>query len=153
MIQTVSLTIWRQIELMRQRWPAFRVIERTGGLGRWEGQLRPLSQMYTIQVAFDRERKKGCTERPLFPYVTVVYPPLRRRAEEPEEPIPHHYRNRNCPELPLLCLYDPATDEWHPRQSIAHTIIPWTIDWLACYEGWLATGEWRGGGRHPTSEE
>ena len=28
------------------------------------------------------------------------------------------------------------------------TIVPWTIDWLACYEGWLATGEWAGGGIH-----
>lgn len=146
----MSLTISKQVELMRQRWPDFRVINRTGRLVQWEGWLRPLSQMYTVQIAFYRERKKGSAEHP--PDVTVIDPPLRRRTEKPEEPIPHHYQNRNCPERPFLCLYDPAAREWHPRKSIAHTIIPWTIDWLACYEGWLATGEWRGGGRHPTSE-
>ena len=32
--------------------------------------------------------------------------------------------------------------------TVARIIVPWTIDWLACYEGWLATGEWTGGGRH-----
>jgi len=58
----------------------------------------------------------------------------------------------SLPERPILCLYDPATNEWSPDKAIAKTIIPWTIDWLACYEGWLATGEWTGGGRHPTSE-
>ena len=147
----MSLTIWKQVELVRQRWPDFRVINRTGRLVRWEGRLQPLSQIYTVQIAFYRERKKGSVERSLFPYVTVIDPPLRRRTEKPEEPIPHHYQNRNCPERPFLCLYDPATREWHPRKSIAHTIVPWTIDWLACYEGWLATGEWTGGGRHPTS--
>lgn len=148
----MSLTIWKQVELVRQRWPDFREINRTGRLVRWEGRLQPLSQIYTVQIAFYRERKKGSVERSLFPYVTVIDPPLRRRTEKPEEPIPHHYQNRNCPERPFLCLYDPATREWHPRKSIAHTIVPWTIDWLACYEGWLATGEWTGGGRHPTSE-
>ncbi len=137
---------------MRQRWPDFRVKNQMGRLVRWEGRLRPLSQMYTVQIAFYRERKKGSAERPQFPYVTVIDPPLRRRTEKPEEPIPHHYPNRDCPERPFLCLYDPAAQEWHPRKSIAHTIIPWTIDWLTCYEGWLATGEWMGGGRHPTSE-
>ena len=152
MVRTVNLTIWKQVELMRQRWPDFRELNRTGRLVRWEGRLRPLSQMYTVQIAFYRERKKGSVERPLVPYVTVVDPPLRRRTEKPKEPIPHHYQNRNCPERPFLCLYDPAAREWYPRKSIAHTIVPWTIDWLACYEGWLATGEWMGGGRHPTSE-
>lgn len=151
MIRTASLTICKQVELMRQRWPYFRVINRTGRLVRWEGRLRPLSQMYAVQIAFYRERKKGNAELPLVPYVTVIDPLLRRRTEKPEEPIPHHYQNRNCPERPFLCLYDRAAREWHPRKSIAHTIVPWTIDWLACYEGWLATGEWTGGGRHPTS--
>ena len=137
---------------MRQRYPNFRVIERTSRYVRWEGQLRPLSKMYTVQVDYCRENKKGSAEGPRFPQVTVLSPLLRRRDEKSEEPIPHHYPNRDCPEQPILCLYDPAAREWRPRQSIAHTIIPWTIDWLACYEGWLATGKWMGGGRHPTSE-
>ena len=81
------------------------------------------------------------------PKVTVIQPRLHRREEEPDRPIPHHYVNKDDPELPLLCLFDPDAAEWDPSMSIATTIVPWTIDWLACYEGWLATGEWTGGGR------
>lgn len=152
MTRIVNLTISRQVELMRQRWPDFRVLSQTGRLVRWEGRLRPLSQMYTVQVAFCLEQKRRSAQCSLSPHVIVTDPLLHRRVETPEEPIPHHYPNRVCPRYPFLCLYDPAAHEWHPRQSIAHTIVPWTIDWLACYEGWLATGEWTGGGRHPTSE-
>jgi hypothetical protein len=32
---------------------------------------------------------------------------------------------------------------------IAHTIIPWSVLWFYFFEGWLATGEWEGGGEHP----
>ena len=61
MVRAVSLTIWKQVELMRQRWPDFREINRTGRLVRWEGQLRPLSQMYTVQNRFlPRTQKRQC---------------------------------------------------------------------------------------------
>jgi hypothetical protein len=49
---------------------------------------------------------------------------------------------------PVLCLFDPSACEWTPCDLLAETTVPWTIDWLACYEGWRATGEWTGGGRH-----
>ena len=74
---------------------------------------------------------------------------LRRRAEDPQALIPHVYSNLENPKRPLLCLYDPEMNEWHAGCVVASTIVPWTIDWLACYEGWLATGRWAGGGRHP----
>ena len=32
---------------------------------------------------------------------------------------------------------------------IADTIVPWTAEWLAHYEIWLATDDWRGGGVWP----
>ena len=31
---------------------------------------------------------------------------------------------------------------------LAETILPWASEWLAHYEGWLYTGEWKGGGVH-----
>ena len=148
----LGLTVWKQIELMRKGYPGFRVLARSNCSVRWEGQLRPLSRRYTVQIAYYRQPKKGVAEALPFPLVTVLDPLLRRRDENPEEPIPHHYPNRGCPEQPILCLHDAEANEWHPRKSIARTIVPWTIDWLACYEGWLATGDWTGGGRHPTSE-
>ena len=81
--------------------------------------------------------------------VIVVNPLLRLRARNQGDPIPHHYLNRVDPHRPILCLYDPDAEEWCATDLVAETIIPWTVDWLACYEGWLATGRWAGGGRHP----
>ena len=142
------LSTWTQAELMRRNWPTFKVIQRTRWLVLWEGSLRPLNQTYTVQVLLQREKNYNKSDTPPIPRVTVISPLLRRRSEDPSDPIPHYYPNRDFTELPILCLYDPETREWHPRLSVADTIVPWTIDWLACYEGWLATGEWTGGGRH-----
>ncbi|WP_244438191.1 hypothetical protein [Afipia birgiae] len=36
--------------------------------------------------------------------------------------------------------------------TIASTTVPWALDWLACYELWLMTGRWTGGGRHAGSQ-
>ena len=142
------LSTWKQVELMRKSWPTFKVLQRTRWHVLWEGPLRPLCQNYTVQVLLEREKNFKNSDMPRIPQVTVLDPLLRRRSEDPDAPIPHHYPNRNRPELPILCLYDPAAPEWDASRSVARTIIPWTIDWLACYEGWLATGEWTGGGRH-----
>ena len=139
------LTTWEQVERMRKQWPGFRVLNRSRTVVNWIGELRPLCQIYAVQVEYQRELAR--------PRVTVVNPLLRRRHETPDESIPHLYRNEKRRELPILCLYDPVAREWHPGRAIAWTIIPWTIDWLACYEGWLATGEWTGGGRHPAAEQ
>ena len=69
--------------------------------------------------------------------------------DDPNDPIPHLYRNRRDPDHPMLCLYRPNTREWHAGCYVAGTIIPWTSEWLACYEIWLATGRWLGGGTTP----
>lgn len=138
----MTLSTWKQVELMRRNWPMFKVLRRTRWQALWEGSLRPLCQPYTVQVLLQRAQDLK------IPRVTVIDPLLRQRSEDPSDPIPHHYPNPDHPELPILCLYDPAAKEWHPGLSVARTIVPWTINWLACYEGWLATGEWTGGGRH-----
>lgn len=148
MVGMMGLTIRRQIEFMRRDWPHFRTIRRTKWFARWEGQLRPLCQDYTVQVAFCRQQGNS-SYRCLPPLVTVIVPLLRRRSEDPGGSIPHHYPNPACPELPFLCLHYPPAREWDPRHRISATTVPWTIDWLACYEGWLATGKWTGGGVHP----
>ena len=143
-----------QLERMRRAWPDFRVLGATDWYVNWEGTLRPLAMRYTVRVSM-------CFDKPLSnavivgypPRITVVDPLLRRRPEQPEKPIPHIYPNRLCPERPILCLYLPGSGEWRFRDSVADTTIPWAIDWLACYEGWLATGEWAGGGVHPTKEQ
>ena len=84
------------------------------------------------------------------PSVLVTDPVLRRRSQSPEEAIPHIYLNPEprLRDFPFLCLYHPPSEEWHGGKAAAKTIIPWTIEWLVCYEGWLATGQWTGGGIH-----
>lgn len=72
--------------------------------------------------------------------VNVVYPPLELR--DGERP-PHLYPDDR------LCLYEPRKGQWDGSQSIATTIVPWAMEWLAFYEFWLASGEWLGGGAHP----
>ena len=141
------LTTSDQVERMRKAWPTFRVLYRTRCDVSWKGELRPFCQTYTVQMQYHRALDRRNIDRYL-PRVAVMNPLLHRRNETPREPIPHHYPNQHHPEFPFLCLYDPMAHEWHAGRSIAGTIVPWTIDWLACYEGWLATGEWTGGGRH-----
>ena len=36
--------------------------------------------------------------------------------------------------------------------TLASTTVLWALDWLACYELWLMTGRWTGGGRHAGPE-
>ena len=148
------LSIRAQIERMRRDWPDFRVLGATDWYVSWEGPLQPLAMRYTVRVSM-------CFDKPLSnavivgyaPRVKVVDPLLRRRSEEPREPIPHIYPNKLSAGRPILCLYLPGSGEWSVRDAVADTTVPWAIDWLACYEGWLATGEWAGGGVHPAKEQ
>lgn len=142
------MTTWNQFESMRKAWPGFVILHRTRCHVTWVGRLRPFCQTYTILLVyrFMPDRRHDAWS---MPCVMVIEPPLHRREEDPEEPIPHHYPNPEHPEFPFLCLYDPDAREWSSGRLLSKTIIPWTIEWLACYEGWLATGEWTGGGRHP----
>ena len=146
-----KLTTWDQVESMRRTWPEFRVLQRRRRVVSWVGRLQPLCRTYTVCVMYRREPEVGIVAG-FLPCVVVIDPLVHGRDDAPGEPIPHHYPNPEYRELPFLCLYDPDAGEWHPGMAIARTIVPWTIDWLACYEGWLATGEWTGGGRHPAIE-
>jgi len=61
--------------------------------------------------------------------------------DETDAKIPHRFNDGT------ICLF--FHGEWTAEQPIARTIMPWLLEWLAFYEGWLATGEWQGGGTHP----
>ena len=141
-----AMNVHRDKKLMLRMWSGFRVLRSTSRLVHWRGELRPLCQVYSVEIRHRIERRLGGSAS-AGPQVMVVQPLLRRREEEPHKPIPHHYANKESPEFPFLCLFDPDAAEWDPSKPIARTIVPWAIDWLACYEGWLATGVWKGGGR------
>jgi len=115
-----------------------------GALGRgkltWMWQVAPssLGRLYTLHVDF----KEGNS-----PKVFVDQPDLVALAEGRK--IPHVYS-----ETPIqLCLYLPASGQWHGRLLITQTIVPWAALWLYFYEEWLVSDDWKGGGVHPGADD
>lgn len=144
----MCMTAKKQIRAMKRRWPRFRTSIGNGSVV-WHGEVQPNEVKYLIQVEalVMRKGRNGA----LYldgPVVRVIRPRLELRFDVEEEPLPHVYLDMKAPELSPLCLFDPAQDEWKPSLFIAETIVPWACEWLDCYEMWLATGKWLGGGRH-----
>ncbi|MDX8522230.1 hypothetical protein [Mesorhizobium dulcispinae] len=133
------LPIEEQVASMKRDWPGFRVsrLSRRADAARWTGDLKQF-QIYRIEIRY---------QVGYAPEVRVLSPALIRLPENPEGSLPHVY---NRDDDPTLCLYDPAANEWDETMHLSRTIVPWSADWLACYELWLMAGRWTGGGRHPT---
>ncbi|CAA7617460.1 hypothetical protein [Magnetospirillum sp. SS-4] len=143
-------SIGAQVHVMHLRWPNFEVHKRTTDKVIWIGDLVGIERAYTLWVEYGLPRNPPSD--PMFrrfPLVRVVSPRLELQWDAPEEaPLPHVYFSEPDIRLSPLCLFDPAAGEWDHSDTIALTTIPWAADWLACYEIWLATGRWQGGGRH-----
>lgn len=148
------LTIEDEISEMRRQWPGFRATAVGDFLVVFTGTLSPLGTPYQVRIIYGPKLFLGrLCMRNFRPRVQILQPKLVDRHPETEWPVPHLYANDNAPDLPLLCLYFPPNGEFQRgRTSIAESIVPWTAEWLACYEMWLATGNWTGGGRHPEPE-
>jgi len=130
------ILIRSQIASMKAIWPSLQLRGKKSNATRWIGILRPQFRTYKIEVIYLL----------LYaPVVRVLSPRFIRLPGNEEGELPHVYPPK---ENPSLCLFDPREDEWNPSMLISETIIPWTLDWLACYELWLMTGKWTGGGRH-----
>ena len=134
------LSTYEQQRRMRLRWGDFEVLDRTKSRIHLKGKLKPNGRPYEVEIFYELHRKS--TGPHAMPEVTATDPLLHRRSSQPEQPIPHVYVNPQIPYLPRLCLYDPASDEWHPGLSLADTIVPWTAEWLWRYEFWLQAGIW-----------
>ncbi len=143
-------TIAQQVHVMRRLWPQFAVINRRADYVMWMGPLVGIERPFTLTVEFGLPRDVDDDERfRRFPVVRVLSPSLKPNFDaEDEAPLPHVFFDEYDLLLSPLCLFDPAKGEWSQKDFVARTTIPWTADWLACYEGWLATGRWHGGGRH-----
>jgi len=96
----------------------------------------PMSRTYRLQLTFQQGGS---------PEVRVLSPNIAELGSG-HGTIPHLYERAHPVKL---CLYLPSTGEWHAGKIIAHTLIPWSAEWLFYFEAWLATGEWSGGGEHP----
>ena len=125
------LGVPEQNAYMRVVWPSFHC----QGRGCWIGKLRPLefSESYDVRIEYRVGSK---------PKVWVLGLPSREEESESKK-IPHRFADGS------ICLF--YGDEWTANKPIAQTIVPWLLEWLVFYEGWLVTGEWQGGGTHPTS--
>jgi hypothetical protein len=132
---------------MRASWQGLRAEQVGARTARWRGPLKPLLQTYEVQVWYRAPVIIELIE-PLRqqPRVRILSLRLRQRRGDAEGDLPHVYWDD--PDCPALSLFDHETGEWTPFHLLAETTIPWAIDWLTCYEGWRATGEWTGGGRH-----
>lgn len=98
----------------------------------------PLSRTYRVRLQFNK-----CES----PKVVVLEPNLNQLAEGRR--LPHVYSTKPV----RLCLHYPKNEEWSRADSIADTIVPWTYLWLAYFEDWLMTDEWKGGGKHPGEDD
>ena len=147
-------TVRQQIDAMKRRWPRFDVADVGADRATWFGPLVGLELEYRIMIQFGLPHRASDQERwRRFPVVRVLTPPLAPNRDAPEEaPLPHVYFEPPDITLSPLCLFDPRLREWSHDDLIADTTVPWAADWLACYEGWQATGRWTGGGRHAEAE-
>lgn len=104
----------------------------------WRFLARPtsFSRAYTVRIEYALNNS---------PNVFVERPDLFVLADN--RALPHVYHN------PLrLCLYMPSTGQWSAAKRLDQTIVPWALVWLYYFEDWLAFDEWRGGGKHPSTE-
>jgi len=124
------LTVPEQCRDMRHTHPEFKCLRSHAGMS-WTGRISPtpLSEVYTIEIAYRRRRP---------PQVWVKEPDLRVSKEDYS--IVHIYAE-GC-----LCLHEEG--EWRPWMTLSSTFIPWAAEWLLYYELWLATGQWYGGGEY-----
>lgn len=97
-------------------------------------QPTPLSSNYTVKIIY----KMGSR-----PNIFILSPDI----ESSEGKIPHTYKDNE------LCLFYPRYKEWTKYDYIADKIIPWISEWIYFYEIWSVTGDWRGGGKHPTTSK
>lgn len=82
-----------------------------------------------------------------------VYISVDQLDVEDLDSIPHKYGLKELYGKKYVNLCLNFTNEWNPRMRISDTILPWICEWLYFYEVWLITGEWCGGGKHPTKKD
>lgn len=131
-----QLTLPQQLLFLKGTHTGSGDVSRGKLIWRLEAQPTPISRTYSLRLEYS---ENGA------PDVFVEQPSILLLADGRE--LPHVYHN------PLrLCLYLPGSDQWTPAKRLDRTIVPWAYTWLYYFEDWLACGEWRGEGLHPSDE-
>ena len=148
------LSVDDQDRKLRAECPQFRLVAHHGWMGIWEGTLTPICQTYRVRlVYFSRRFFEGYYLDNPYISVFVIDPPVGPDPRGTGEAPQHVYRLGHEPEFPRLCICDPVEDNWQPSEFLVDRIIPWIIKWFFFHEEWVASGEWKGGGRHPEIPE
>lgn len=89
--------------------------------------------------------------------VYIIEPKIKKfNGENPPHVYPSTSKwneaNQEYDEL-KLCLYLPGNNEYSRYDKLIESVISWSIKWTEFYELWLLTGEWFGGGEHPSTKE
>jgi hypothetical protein len=110
---------------------------------RWRYKTRPnvLGREYDVLINYLKGHE---------PSVFVIAPDLNELSENEIPHIYHSTIDAHFHSAVCLCLYMKKYGEWNGEKIIADTVVPWVDLWLFFFEIWLATGEWDGGGEHPS---
>jgi hypothetical protein len=124
-----GLSAAQQAFALHARFPDAKGTVKAGRLV-WIGLLQPtpLSRSYRVEITFRAGQS---------PRVRILESLETREGRS----LPHVYSDGT------LCLHEPG--DWADRMFIADSTVPWTAEWLANYEMWLATEDWHGGGEWP----
>lgn len=138
MIRSHKLTPAAQLFGLRSRYPDGEgELQCHGRRMRWRQRVKPhvLCGTYLIEVRLEQDS---------LPETLVLFPDIQEQAGARK--LPHTYSPVDG--KPSLCLW--WKNDWNRGLAISDTIIPWAAEWFWFYEHWLVTGEWLGGGSHPT---
>lgn len=133
-------TIGEQIQALNRLFPDARwTVGRNELTGDGLFSPTPLSDVYRLIFYYKRIGTSRCN-------VKVILKGDNLRRIEAKD-FPHNYGIDAERREVELCLN--RWWEFNSRKLLAETVVPWAIEWLYYYEGWLVTGKWLGGGEHP----
>lgn len=149
------ITVGEQVSSMADVFPDWSCERPTKRTAVWKGKLQPHKIIYTVRVEYTEPLlPEGRSALYVQPLVEILAPKLKRRFGNAEGSLPHVYiaHPRTTRSGPFLCLFDDKQSQWTSDDLISNTTIPWTSNWLSCYESWTATGKWFGTGKHIRNE-
>lgn len=110
-----------------------------GGRLVWQTTIKPSAISDDYLISIEAKPRK-------FPTVWASEGAISRCANL--SAVPHKFEfDPDTPRIRLCLQYQ----DWSSCQLYTETVIPWIMEWLVHFEIWMATGEWHGGGIHPSS--
>jgi hypothetical protein len=125
-----------QLSRLKERFPqGFGEIQKSHLI--WNQEIRPhiLAHDYSCRLEYSLGE---------HPKMLCMYPALSLLAKG--RTLPHVYSSS---EPVCLCLFMKRNECWNDSMMLADVVVPLSYYWLANFEDWLFSGEWRGGGTHP----